>query len=46
MANKKKIEEQLQALQARKAVQRMRMFGLGIILLVLLLLGYMFLSNV
>ena len=45
MANKKKIEERLQVLQAKKAEQRMRMFGLSVIILVLLLLGIMFLRN-
>ena len=45
MANKKKIEERLQVLQAKKAEQRMRMFGLGVIIVVLLLLGVMFLRN-
>lgn len=45
MANKKKIEERMQMLQARKTEQRTRMIGLGVIVIVLLLLGYMFLNN-
>lgn len=45
MANKKKIEERMQALQAKKTEQRTRMIGLGIVVVVLLLLGFMFLNN-
>ncbi len=45
MANKKKIEERMQMLQARKTEQRTRLIGLGVIIAVLLLLGYMFLNN-
>ncbi|MBV6452145.1 MAG: hypothetical protein MHPDNHAH_02898 [Anaerolineales bacterium] len=45
MANKKKIEERLQALQTRRTEQRMRMIGLGIIVVVVVLLGYMFLRS-
>lgn len=45
MANKKKIEERLQMLQAKKTEQRTRTIGLVIILVVLLLLGFMFLNN-
>jgi cyclophilin family peptidyl-prolyl cis-trans isomerase len=45
MANKKKIEERMQMLQTRKTEQRTRMIGLGVILVVLLLLGYMFINN-
>lgn len=46
MANKKKIEDRMQMLQARKTEQRVRLIGLGVIVSVLLLLGYMFLNNV
>lgn len=45
MANKKKIEERMRMLQARKTEQRTRMIGLVVIIVVLLLLGYMFLNN-
>jgi len=45
MANKKKIEERLQVLQARKTEQRIRTIGLGVIVVVVLLLGYMFITN-
>ncbi len=45
MANKKKIEERMQVLQAKKTERRTRMIGLGIIVVVLLLLGFMFLNN-
>ncbi len=45
MANKKQIEERLQQLQARKTEQRTRVIGLGVIIIVVLLLGYMFLNN-
>ena len=45
MANKKKIEERMQMLQARRTEQRTRMIGLGVIVVVLLLIGYMFLNN-
>lgn len=45
MANKKKIEERMQMLQARRTEQRTRTIGLAVIVAVLLLLGYMFINN-
>lgn len=45
MANKKKIEERMQVLQSKKTEQRTRVIGLGIVVVVLLLLGFMFLNN-
>ena len=45
MANKKKMEERSKVMQAKKTERTIQIVGIGVIVLIAVILGYMFISN-